>query len=198
MQINQCWLLIISHLVNEHIISNYVCGTSTLQEKYSWRVVCLRSSTAIVQTKIHIKKCQVNNEIYACGLNTNGKNIGLNSFLLLSLVMGRTPFYWTSNKLEHHFSNIKNELKNVYLLMIELENLNFGFQRTDFKHWTYKPFSRFTNLFVIQTRTPFFWTPNVLERVHLMVIKFQYPIFGFKRSNDRTLNIVTVTLRNLI
>ena len=39
-----------------------------------------------------------------------------------------------SNKLQHHFSKIKNELKHVHLLMIELENLNFGFQRTDINH----------------------------------------------------------------
>ena len=31
-------------------------------------------------------------------------------------------------------SKIKNELKHVHLLMIELENLNFGFQRTDINH----------------------------------------------------------------
>ena len=41
-----------------------------------------------------------------------------------------------SNKLEHHFSNIKNELKHVHFLMIELENLYFGFKRTTIKHRT--------------------------------------------------------------
>ena len=40
-------------------------------------------------------------------------------------VMGRTPFYRTSNKLER-----------VHLLVIELEHLIFGFERTNIEHQT--------------------------------------------------------------
>ena len=50
-----------------------------------------------------------------------------------SIVMAQTPFYQTSNELEHHFLN---KLEHVHLLMIELKHLNFGYERTDIKHPT--------------------------------------------------------------
>ena len=46
------------------------------------------------------------------------------------LVMGGTPFYRTSNELEHHFRT-SDELEQVHLLMIELEHLNFGLEQTN-------------------------------------------------------------------
>ena len=41
----------------------------------------------------------------------------------------------------------------------------------------------FTKLLIELTRTSFFRTSNELERVHLMVIELEHPIFGFERSN---------------
>ena len=91
----------------------------------------------------------------------------------------------------HHFiehwlnSNIifrtSNELKRVHLLMIELKNPIFGFERLDIEHKRPSSFTRFTKLFIEQTQTSFFWTLNGLERVHLLVI--EHPIFGFQGSN---------------
>ena len=46
-----------------------------------------------------------------------------------------------------------------------------------------RAFTRFTKLLIELTRTSIFPTLNELERVHLMVIKLQHPILGFKRSN---------------
>ena len=73
------------------------------------------------------------------------------------IVMGRIPFYRTSNELEH-----------VHLLV------NFEPNR---------PFTSFTKLLLELTQTSLFQTSNVLERVHLLVIEFEHPIFGFERSN---------------
>ena len=102
-------------------------------------------------------------------------------------VMGPTPFYRTSMELEHPFSSIlfrtSNKLEHVHLLMIELEHLNFGFERTNIEHRTQKAFTNFTKLFIEQTRTSFFRTLNGLERVHLLLIKREHPIFGFEPSN---------------
>ena len=77
------------------------------------------------------------------------------------IVIGWTPSYRTSNKLQHHFSNIERTRK----------------------------YSSIDD----QTRTPEFWlqtnghrTSNLKglrERVHLVVIELEHPIFGFKRSN---------------
>ena len=46
-----------------------------------------------------------------------------------------------------------------------------------------RAFARFTKLLIELTRTSFFRTSNKLERVHLLVIEFEHPIFGFERSN---------------
>ena len=46
-----------------------------------------------------------------------------------------------------------------------------------------RAFARFTKLLNELTQTLFFRTSNELERVHLMVIELEHPIFGFKRSN---------------
>ena len=85
-------------------------------------------------------------------------------------------------RFEHHFiehqtiSNIifrtSDELKNVHLLVIELEHPIFGFERA---------FNRFTELLKQQTRTLVFCTSNKLERVHLLVIELKHLIFGFER-----------------
>ena len=74
------------------------------------------------------------------------------------VVMGQTPFYWTSNELKHHFLNIER----VHLLIIKLEHLNFAFKWTDNVHRTQMAFTRFTKSFIEQTRTL-----NGLEPVHL-------------------------------
>ena len=44
-------------------------------------------------------------------------------------------------------------------------------------------FNIFTKLLIEQTQTSFFRTPNELERVHILVIELEYPIFCFKWSN---------------
>ena len=44
-------------------------------------------------------------------------------------------------------------------------------------------FTRFTKLLIELTWTSFFRTLNKFEFVHLLVIKLEYPIFGFEQSN---------------
>ena len=93
------------------------------------------------------------------------------------LVKGQTPFYRTSNELEDHFSN----MEHVHVLMIE--HLNFGFEQTDIKLQTEKFFNRFSKSFLEQTPISFFRTSIELEHVHLLVMEFEHPIFGFEQSN---------------
>ena len=100
------------------------------------------------------------------------------------VVMGRTPFYRTSNKLEHHFQTL-NKLKCVHLLGIELKHPIFGFERTNIE--PNKAFTKFTKLLIELTRTSFFQISNELERVHLLEIELKHPIFAFEH---RTSNIV--------
>ena len=75
--------------------------------------------------------------------------------------MGGTPFYRTSNKLKHHFLNIK-QIRHVHVLAIELEHPYFGFEQTDIE-----PITRFTRLIIKQTRTSIIQTSNRLEYVYL-------------------------------
>ena len=77
--------------------------------------------------------------------------------------MGRTPFYRTSKELVHHFLN---EFKHVLLLMVELEHLNFGFERSDIEP-TRPSLDLLDRLFIELTQTLLFRTLNRLERVYL-------------------------------
>ena len=45
-----------------------------------------------------------------------------------------------------------------------------------------REFTRFTKLLIELTGTLFFRTSNKLKHVHLLVIEFKFPIFGFERS----------------
>ena len=77
--------------------------------------------------------------------------------------MNSNIIFWTSNKLER-----------VYLLMIELEHLNFGFEWTDIK-----PKRPLLEIYYIIHRTvSFFWTANGLEYVQLLVIKLERPFLA--------------------
>ena len=56
--------------------------------------------------------------------------------------MGRTPLFWTSNGLEHHFSNIERTRTSFFdhrtnsnmFIYIKLEHHIFGFERLNFEH----------------------------------------------------------------
>ena len=58
-------------------------------------------------------------------------------------------------------------------------------------------FTTFTKLLIELTRTSFFRTSNELERVHLMVIDLDHPIFGFERSNIELRTLFDPSLVNL-
>ena len=94
--------------------------------------------------------------------------------------MGRTPFYRTSIELEHHFSNIERT-RTCSSIGDRTRTPFFGFERTNIE--PNRAFTKFTELLIELTRTSFFRTSNELERVHLMVIELEHPIFGFERSN---------------
>ena len=76
-----------------------------------------------------------------------------------------------------------NKLEGVHLLTFELKHLNFGFERTDIEHRTQKALTKFMKSFIEQTQTSLFRTLNGLERVHVLLIELEHPIFGFEQSN---------------
>ena len=65
------------------------------------------------------------------------KSFTLKIWISTNVVMCRTPFYRTSNELEHHFFRTSNELECVHLLIIEFEHPTFGFERSNIELWTY-------------------------------------------------------------
>ena len=87
--------------------------------------------------------------------------------------------------------NLNNDYDSLIIKLTQMssyigdrpQTLIFGFEQTDIKHQTQKPFTKFTKLFIEQTRTSFFRTSNGLERVHLLLIELKHPIFGFEGSN---------------
>ena len=85
-------------------------------------------------------------------------------------MIGRTPFYRTSYKLEH-----------VHQLVIELKHTLFSASKE--RKSNIEPnraFTIFTNLLIELTQTSLFCTSNTLERVHPLVIELEHPIFDFK------------------
>ena len=92
------------------------------------------------------------------------------------VVMSRTPFYRTSNKLEHHLSNIEQTRRcsSIGYLFLASNDRTSNFEPN-------RAFTRFSKLLIEQYRTSVFRTLNELERVHLMVIELEHPIFGFER-----------------
>ena len=48
------------------------------------------------------------------------------------------------------------------------------------EHQTQKAYTKFTELFIEQTRKSFFRTLNELECVHLLLIELEHPIFGLE------------------
>ena len=59
-----------------------------------------------------------------------------------------------------------------------------------------RAFTRFTKLLFELTRTSLFRTSNELERVHLLVIEPEHPIFGFEHSNIELRTLFDPSLRN--
>ena len=106
----------------------------------------------------------------------------------LIVVMGRTPFYRSSNELEHHFSNI--EQTGTYLsigdqtrlwtsnkLGLSLELLNYS------STWLEHHFSNIKRIWTCssignRTRTPYFWLRTIEHRTSNIV----RPITSFKRN----------------
>ena len=96
---------------------------------------------------------------------------------MYKLVMCWTPFYRTSNELEHHFSNMFihwSSNSNTIFLASNDRTSNFEPKRAS---------TRFTKLLFELSRTSLFRTSNELERVHLLVIELEHHIFGYERSN---------------
>ena len=85
------------------------------------------------------------------------------------IVMGRTPFCRTSNKLVHDFSNIEGTQTC----------LSIGNQTRTPYFWLQKIAHRTSNLIGLLLN----YSSNSLECVRLMVIELEHPIFGFERSN---------------
>ena len=76
-----------------------------------------------------------------------------------------------------------SNIERVHLLVIELEHPIFGFERSNINFEPNRAFSRLPKLLFELTRTSLFRTSNELERVHLLIIELEHPIFGFERSN---------------
>ena len=87
--------------------------------------------------------------------------------------MGRTPFYRTSNWLEHWTNS------NVFIYW--WSNSNTLLMASNNQTSNFEPkgaFTRFTKLLIELTQTSFFWTSNELIRVHQLVIELEHPIFA--------------------
>ena len=105
---------------------------------------------------------------------------------LFILVMGRTPFYRTSNELEYHFSKIERT-QTCSSIGDRTRTTYFWLRTSNFE--PNRAFARFTKSLFELTRTSLIRTSNQFERVHLLVMKLGHPIFGFKR--------LTIELRTL-
>ena len=115
----------------------------------------------------------------------------INDFWYFDLVMDRTPFYQTSDELEHHLSNIERTWTCL--------SIDDRIWTPEFWLWTNG--HRTSNLKGVQyiykishrtDRTSFFRTSNRLEHVHLLIIELEHPIFGFKSSNIEPQPIITL------
>ena len=89
---------------------------------------------------------------------------------VLSVVMGRTPFYTTLNELEHHISNI--ERTQTYLF--------FGSEQTDIQP------KRLTKLFIEQTRTSFFLNMVQTQTCSSFSNRTRTPYFWLRTIELRT------------
>ena len=72
--------------------------------------------------------------------------------------------------------------------MMELEQLNFGFERTNIEPQSKKPLLNYSS-----NRLKHHLIEHHkyrLKRVHLLVIKLKHPAFGFERSNIELSNII--------
>ena len=92
--------------------------------------------------------------------------------ILSNIEQTRTSFFehrTNSNLFIHWWSN-----SNTLFLALNDRTSNFEPNRA---------FNRFTKLLFELNWTSLFWTSNELERVHLLVIELEHPIFGFEWSN---------------
>ena len=108
--------------------------------------------------------------------------------------MCRTPFYRTSNKLKHQFSNNSN------MFIYWWSNSNTIILASNDRTSNLKPnraFTRFTKLLTELTQTSFYRTSNEHKLVHLLAIKLRHPIFGCERSNFEHNSTHHKTWRNL-
>ena len=105
----------------------------------------------------------------------NCQNTDFNQFLLIFVLMGWTPFFRTSN-----------ELKRIHLLMIELEHLYFGFERTDINHQTLMAFTWFTSM--EQTRTLLFSNIRRTRTCSSFGNQIWTPYFWLRNIEHQTLN----------
>ena len=80
-------------------------------------------------------------------------------------------------------------------------NLNTLFFASNNRTSNFAPnraFTRFTKVLFELTRTSLFRTSNELERVHLLVIELEHPIFGFERSNIELRTLFDPSLLHLV
>ena len=98
----------------------------------------------------------------------------------------QTPFY---RNIEHIQTNL-----NVFIYWWSNLNTIFLASNKQTSNLTNRALTRFTKLLIELTGTSFFRTSNELERVHLMVIELEHPIFAFERSNIERSNIELRTL----
>ena len=103
--------------------------------------------------------------------------------------MGRAPFYLTSNVLELWTNS------NTQFMALNKQTLNIR------PNWA---FNRFTKSLIEQFRASFFGTSNRLQRVHLLVIELEHPVFewfwcktilgyGIKQLRNMYWHLLTLT-----
>ena len=94
-------------------------------------------------------------------------------------VIGWTPIYQTLNII--FWTSFFEHRMNLNML-IELEHPILCFEQAS-NIQPYRAFTRFAKFLIGPNRTSFFQSSNKLERVHILVIELEHPIFGFERLN---------------
>ena len=116
--------------------------------------------------------------------------------------MAKHPIWDGSNTISSNIEQAQTSFfehqTNLNVFIYGWSNSNTQFLASNGRTSNFEPnraFTRFTKLLIELTRTSFFRTSNELERVHLLIIELEHPIFGFEWSNMELWTLFDPSLR---